>query len=312
MQLRRRTRCLAFTVVELLVAIGIIATLIGLLLPAVQYVREAASRLSCQNHLKQIGLGIHNYHDACGSLPPSRRDPGGTFLVYLLPYVEQTALAAAWNLSAPQGFYVQSVTARETPVPLYFCPSRRPADDQMMSRSGDNADSGGQFVAGALADYAVCVGDPSGFRDYWWTPSPAYPYAPTNGAFIMLNDDDQSSPWTGRVRRRLLTDIADGLSQTLFAGEKHVPIGQYGQGPWDGAAYNGDNGSSMRQAGPGAPLARTVLDPTENLFGSLHPGVCQFVFGDGSVHAVRVTIDPVTLGRLANIADGQPVDPDAF
>src|SRR5262249_10903101 len=257
-------------------------TLIGLLLPAVQKVREAAARLRCQNNLKQIGLAIHNYHDANSSLPPSRRDPGGTFLVYLLPYVEQSALAAAWDMGAPQGFYVQSVAARETPVPLYFCPSRRSAPDQLMSLSGDNADSGGQFVAGALADYAVCAGDPSGFRDYWWTPSPAYPFPSTNGAFIMLNDDDQSSPYTGRGRRRFLTDIADGVSQTLIVGEKHVPIGQYGRGPWDGAAYNGDNGSSMRQAGDGAPLARTAWDPRENLFGGLHPGVCQFVFGDGS------------------------------
>jgi type II secretory pathway pseudopilin PulG len=307
---QRLSRRLAFTLVELLVVIGIIATLIGLLLPAVQQVRESASRLRCQNHLKQIGLAIHNYHDANGALPPSRRDPGGTFLVYLFPYVEQTALAAAWDLSAPQGFYVQSATARETPVPLYFCPSRRSAID--MSRSGDNADSGGQFVSGALADYAVCVGDPSGYRDYWWTPSPAYPFPPTNGAFIMLNDADASSPYTGRNRRRCLTDVADGLSQTLFAGEKHVPIGQYGRGPWDGAAYNGDNGSSMRQAGPGTPIALSPSDPAENLFGGLHPGVCQFAFGDGSVHTVRVTIDPVTLGRLANISDGQPVNLDGF
>ncbi|HTK74560.1 MAG TPA: DUF1559 domain-containing protein [Gemmataceae bacterium] len=308
----RVARRWAFTLVELLVVIAIIATLLGLLLPAVQRVREAASRLRCQNHLKQLGLAIHNYHDANAALPPSRRDPGGTFLVYLLPFVEQGSLAAAWNLSAPQGFYVQSAAARQTPVPLFFCPSRRSADDQLLSRSGDDADSGGQFVAGALADYAVSAGDPSGYRDYWWTPSPAYPFPASNGAFIMLNDDDQSSPYAGRVRRRSLTDIADGLSQTLFVGEKHVPAGQYGRVPWDGAAYNGDNGSSMRQAGPGASLARSLVDPSDNLFGGLHPGVCQFVFGDGSVHAVRLTIDPVTLGRLANICDGQPVDPDSF
>jgi prepilin-type N-terminal cleavage/methylation domain-containing protein len=302
----------AFTLVELLVVIAIIAVLIGLLLPAVQKVREAGARITCQNNLKQIGLALHTYHDATCALPPSRRDPGGTWLVYILPYVEQTSLAKLWNLSAPKGFYVQPEAARQTPVPLYFCPSRRSASDQLLSRAGDNADEGGQFIAGALADYAVSVGDPFGYADYWWTPTPAFPAPPSNGVFILTNNRDSTSPHRGQDRRRCLADVADGLSQSLFVGEKHVPTGRYGQPPWDSAAYNGDNGSVIRKAGPGAPLATDPADESFWLFGSSHPGVCQFVFGDGSVHALRVTIDVTTLGRLANVTDGLVVDGNGF
>jgi hypothetical protein len=103
--------------------------------------------------------------------------------------------------------------------------------------------------------------------------------------------------------------ITDGLSNTLMVGEKHVPLGQFGRGWSDNSCYNGDYTlSTMRAAGPDFPLAKSPREtPTGWVFGSYHPGICPFVFCDGSVRALRNSIDTGVLGLLACRNDGQSI-----
>lgn len=279
----------AFTLIELLVVIAIIAVLIALLLPAIQKVREAATRMQCANNLKQIGVGLHSYYDSRKLLPYSRLDTAETWAVLLLPYIEQQNLFSQWNMSI--NYYSQASSVLTTPVPTYFCPTRRaPNAAPTASLSGDVLQNTmNPNVPGALGDYAACAGDPSGTIDY--LPSMvAAPSLPANGVFIYKG---------GNMTFNL---IPDGLSNTLFVGEKHIPKFNFGNPP-DSSIYNGDNGSSHKHAGVGSPLAMGPTGTGE--FGSYHVGVCQFVFGDGSVRPLSVAIDLAALGYLANREDGQ-------
>jgi prepilin-type N-terminal cleavage/methylation domain-containing protein len=287
-----------FTLLELLVVLAIIGVLVGLLLPAVQKVRESAARLRCANNLRQLGLALHAYNSDYGRLPPSRlSDLHATWAVLILPYLEQDNLFRQWSL--PATYYDQSGTARLTAVALYFCPSRRsPQTPPLASIAGDQFDDSprppGPHVPGALGDYAACTGtnncdgaDCSG--------------AP-NGAFRV--DSDQFGRYVGAVR---FAEIVDGLSNTFFVGEKHVGQNTFGQGPLDCSLYNGDYWvCSTRSAGPSYPLVTARTDRSA-AFGSYHFGACQFVMGDGSVRALATSTNPTILALLAGIADGQVI-----
>src|SRR5262245_45625681 len=217
-----------FTLIELLVVIAIIAILIGLLLPAVQKVREAAARMQCQNNLKQLGLACHNYHDVNGSFPPSRAaDNFGTWAVFLLPYIEQDNMFKLWN-GGKLHYYATPPAARQ-PVKTYFFPSR---PKPMLGRSGDCPRTGTTypFTAGRCSDYPAVEGN--GFNDNG-------PNA--NGVFIWHGDDTQvlDKPFADptaqltKVKSSVtLQGITDGTSNTLLIGEKHIRGPQdFGTGP---------------------------------------------------------------------------------
>ncbi len=293
-------RRVGFTLIELLVVIAIISILMGLLLPAVQKVREAAARASCQNNLHQIGLAFHMYHNNNNKLPPNRlSDLHATWAVLILPYLEQSNLYAQWNIV--QTYYDQSDAARLTPVPMYFCPSRRgpqtPPGHSITGDQNDDLPSGqlGPFVPGALGDYATC----NGTDNCDGTDCDGHAF---NGAFrAAMNQYGQSLGYI------TFADISDGLSNTLFAGDKHVNVQNFGCGVLDCSLYNGDYWMcSSRSVGPNYPLAQK---PNDNLvsFGGYHTGVCQFVMGDGSVRPISTGADPNVLALLANISDGQSI-----
>lgn len=282
------TRRKGFTLIELLVVIAIISMLMGLLLPAVQKAREAASRISCANNLKQIGLALHNHEGTFGRLPPSRLGDGkATWAVLILPFLEQENLYRQWNLDAT--YYQQNDVARMTPYKGYYCPSRRSSATDPVSISGDQWSGGGPgapHVPGGLGDYVANIGT-TGFD---------YPFVtPPNGAFQ-----------TGRGLG-FNAFFMDGLSNTVFVGEKHVPVNYFGAGWWDCSIYNGDYfPCSCRAGGPNYPLTNNPQDMGWK-FGSLHTGVVQFCFGDGGVRSVPAYTSPYTVGLLMQRNDGQVI-----
>ncbi len=305
-----------FTLIELLVVIAIIAILIALLVPAVQKVREAAARAECGNHLHQIGIAMHMYHDVYKWLPPSRiADQYASWAVLILPYLEQGPAYQQWDIT--RRYYDQpNSIGRQTQVPVFYCPSRRLAPQ--LSKQGDDRGNTGNpalNVPGALGDYAVCDGETGEETSPFWRT------VNSRGAINIAGGVSSSGgviqKWSSNTR---LVAVSDGLSNTFMVGEKHVPPVLFGiackapadKNHGDGSVYNGDWPESiMRSAGPGYFLARTFNEfygvaGTRN-FGSWHTGVCQFVLCDGSVQAIRVSISESILALLAMRADGTPI-----
>lgn len=293
-----------FTLIELLVVIAIIAVLIALLVPAVQAVRESANRTQCLNNLKQLGLAIHNYHDTTGFLPPCGISPcHATWAVLLLPYLEQDNAFKQWDLK--RSYYVQPETARQAQVEGYYCPSRRIAPH--LSSAGDTRGPI-PHTPGALGDYAVSMGI---------SHIPGVSFDQSGAIVLAAVSDPGPLPDMTITSWRSLTNfekIRDGLSNTIFVGEKHVPQGIFGVtygpgGNWviDTSIYNSDTGAQFRLGSADHPLATSRSEWSNWQFGSSHMNMAvNFLIGDGSVRTIQPSIPGDTLALLIQRFDNQP------
>jgi prepilin-type N-terminal cleavage/methylation domain-containing protein/prepilin-type processing-associated H-X9-DG protein len=270
----------AFTLIELLVVIAIIAILIGLLVPAVQKVRDAAARIQCQNNLHQIGLACHNYHDANQSLPPGYyataqypdTAPGWGWGAFLLPYLEQDNVYRLIDFNVP----VQYSPAAQSVVKAYLCPADSPPQ-----------------TAFTLTDAML---------------TPLCAVAPSSYAATVGPDADEADAVSGsgvfyRNSHVRLTDITDGTSQTVMIGDR---AWAQTQGAWAGAPSGAVVRAGARNPWTNATASAAVLVLVHNNwvnirtdsdgglddFSSNHSGGVNLLFADGSVHFIHdITAD---------------------
>lgn len=246
-------------------------------------------------------------------------DKYASWAVLVLPYLEQGPLFRQWDLALP--YLSQPAATVATPVPVYFCPSRR-QPPSLTTGTQDGA------LKGSAGDYAGCGGTRAGYGaelDGWDSANPASP-TPANGAIITARGGTvtggQLQKWKGQVP---LAAIRDGTSNTLLFGEKHVPRATLNADIGDASAYNGDHhrtidrvaGAATSSSAAGGPwvydLGRGPTDVGggaeryQRIFGSWHPAACNFALADGSVRTLAVATDTAVLERLADRADGKPV-----
>jgi prepilin-type N-terminal cleavage/methylation domain-containing protein len=318
-----------FTLVELLVVIAIIGVLVALLLPAVQAARESSRRMQCANHLKQLALASHNFEDTYKGLPPLRlADNWPTWAAIILPYLEQENTLTLWDIK--KRYFQQTPLALRQNLPFYFCPTRRSNPSVFSTGDVRTAVTAFPDTPGGLSDYAAVCG--TQYTNY----DGAIVECIRNGPPTILRNSQTNAieqdtggsstlqtiveSWKVRIR---LADILDGTSNTIEFGEKHIRLTSLSGKSEDRSVFNGDQeiGPISREAGlswdasgkliPGTerPLAKRPQDAflPSNVFGSYHPGVCQFAVVDGSVRPVAIGIDNETLARLASRADAKTV-----
>jgi len=292
-----------FTLIEILVTITIIGVLVALLLPAVQAAREAARRATCRDHLKQVGLALHNYHSTHTMLPINYgsgvyndTDRGMSWLAMILPQLDQTPLYERIRFGQPLTNVVNSMVA-DTVIPVLLCPSDSHGNGVMPNRRNSN-------VPRAVTNYKACLGSNWNWGSAAGTVSQAGRNANNPDGLEFCNGlicrNGDHPPITTRF-----ADVTDGLSTTLAAGEA-VP--DWSWHTW----WYWFNASTATCAVPPNHwhVPETSLDDWwENYsFASRHTGGVHFALADGSVRFVSENIDLTIYHALATIQGEEAVD----
>jgi prepilin-type N-terminal cleavage/methylation domain-containing protein/prepilin-type processing-associated H-X9-DG protein len=330
--MKHPSRRQAFTLIELLVVIAIIAVLIGLLLPAVQKVRESSSRMTCENNLKQIGISLHNYHDTYDRFPPGYTDgntnststpdndvgPGWGWASSILPFIEQKGVSDQIDFNVTVGTGV-NVQISQLPLKIYKCPS----DLTLAPFPVYDSTFTNPIATLAHSNYVGCSGWVECFNGAGGNYQGG---AGADGLSGPLGEAGRGLFY--RNSRSRFADVSDGLSNTIFVGERssnHSPAtwtgavpggrcpawmaGQSPDSPPPGPAYdNADFGEALvlghcnQTHLPSADFP--IFDP--DTFYSMHtPRGANFLFGDGAVHFLGSTVDPVVYQALSTIHGGE-------
>jgi type II secretory pathway pseudopilin PulG len=328
-----------------LVVIAIIGVLIALLLPAVQAAREAARRAQCSNNLRQMGLAVHNFHDASGGLPPAVICRQHLSLFPLLfPYMEQQPLwdrilsiadingdttsnkfvsGGKWWSENLDGGTAGNLTMDDRKqigsVKIYFCPARgRTSPAIAHPSSGTNWER-----SGPQHDYAFVTRKDTGDGTEWWQYANTNSFSHSSPFRIAVSDYNESADVvTTWSPRDTFTWWADGTTNQLLIGEKHFPT------TWKiGRCDNSNNGDcsymtawsdgqgvdyTTRTFDDGRFIARgnegsPLLDDGCSYFGSPHNSTCNFLIGDGSVRNINATTPGDLLRALSSVQDGKAV-----
>ncbi len=311
---RRPTALAGFTLVELLVVIAIIGILIALLLPAVQAAREAARRMQCSNHLKQIGLACLTHESSRGILPTGGEEPWFSprnwnngpavapqqtlgWAYQILPYMEQEEV---WSTK-------EDVVVAKTKIPNYYCPSRR----SPMVIDQPNLAKFGIPTLRAMIDYAGNGGTDTTGDTGWGTLG--------NGKDgVIVRRPDGSADRSGTVG---IADISDGTSTTLLAAEKCLNMGLLGKSQTDDDSgwMDGWDWDHIRWGYfPPSPdwndssSAHAGYAFLHGAFGSSPPEIFNAVLCDGSVRSFGYDVDLDVFKRLSSRNDGIPLDANSF